>query len=431
MVLSRYPSSMTGSEALDTLNRGFVHTIKDPLWGNIPVTGGLRNLIATDEVEKLSGIKQNGPAFHIYPGAVHTRLGHSLGVYYLGREILLSLARKKRELPFTAEGMMSFLSACILHDIGHFPYAHSLKELAIKEHEEIAAELILGGKELGDAVEAAVGNRMRTALIIADGRVCDDPETLIYRRILSGTLDPDKLDYLTRDAFFAGIPYGKQDTDFIISSMDIEDGRIVLDHEAISSVEQVLFSKYMMYRALYWHKGVRSLTAMIKKAVVSALKDGVITYDDLYLKDDYDFYNLSRKHPDYPPFTLIALAEKGRAYPRKAAKPFDENGVLERRALDIMKRSDVEDEIWSMLKERHPSLQRHEVIIDIPERISFETDIGIRMEDGRIIEASDAGMLFPKAGTLFSSSLRTVSLFLPQYIPAEDAAAAFRMADHE
>lgn len=431
MVLSRYPSSMTGSEALDTLNRGFVHTIKDPLWGNIPVTEGLRNLIATDEVEKLSGIKQNGPAFHIYPGAVHTRLGHSMGVYYLGREILLSLARKKRELPFTAEGMMSFLSACILHDIGHFPYAHSLKELAIKEHEEIAAELILGGKELGDAVEAAGGNRMRTALIIADGRECDDPETLIYRRILSGTLDPDKLDYLTRDAFFAGIPYGKQDTDFIISSMDMEGGRIVLDHEAISSVEQVLFSKYMMYRALYWHKGVRSLTAMIKKAVVSALKDGVITYDDLYLKDDYDFYNLSRKHPDYPPFTLIALAEKGRAYPRKAAKSFDENGVLERRALDIMKRSDVEDEIWSMLKERHPSLQRHEVIIDIPERISFETDIGIRMEDGRIIEASDAGMLFPKAGTLFSSSLRTVSLFLPQHIPAEDAAAAFRMADHE
>ena len=109
----------------------------------------------------------------------------------------------------------------------------------------------------------------------------------------------------------------------------------------------------------------------------------------------------------------------------------DENGVLERRALDIMRRSDVEDEIWTMLKEKHPSLQRHEVIIDIPERISFETDIGIRMEDGRIIEASDAGMLFPKAGTLFSSSLRTVSLFLPQHIPAEDAAAAFRMADHE
>ena len=72
---------MTGSEALSVLNRGFIHTVKDPLWGNIPMTDSLRKLIAIDEVEKLSRIKQNGPAFNIYPGAVHTRLSHSIGVY--------------------------------------------------------------------------------------------------------------------------------------------------------------------------------------------------------------------------------------------------------------------------------------------------------------------------------------------------------------
>ena len=204
-----YPSAMTGSEALNLLNRGFIHTVKDPLWGNIPMTEGLRKLLAADEVEKLSGIKQNGPAFHIYPGAVHTRLSHSIGVYHLGREILLSLSRKNEELPFSEKGIMSFLSACLLHDIGHFPYAHSLKELAIKEHEEIAAELILGNDELGKAIDDAGGDRKMAALIIADGRECSDSETETYRNILSGTLDPDKLDYLTRDAFFAGIPYGK------------------------------------------------------------------------------------------------------------------------------------------------------------------------------------------------------------------------------
>ena len=417
---------MTGSKALEVLNRGFVHTVKDPLWGNIPMTEGLRKLISIDEVGKLSRIKQNGPAFHIYPGAVHTRLSHSIGVYHLGREILLSLARKNSTLPFTAEGIMSFLAACLLHDIGHFPYAHSLKELAVKEHEEIAADLILGSDELGGAIDSLGGSRNTAAMIIADGRECMDEETMIYRRILSGTLDPDKLDYLTRDAFFAGIPYGRQDTDFIISSMDIAGKRIVLDKEAISSVEQVLFSKYMMYRTLYWHKGVRSLTAMIKKAVISALKDGVITYDDLYLKDDYDFYSLSRKHPDYPPFSLIALAEKGRAFPRKAVKPFDSNGTMEKRALDIMTRSETEKRIQEKLIGLYPELPEYDVIIDIPERISFETDIGIRMDDGSIVSANDAGMLFPKAGTMFSSSLRTVSLFLPEWISDDDAERAFR-----
>ena len=417
---------MTGSEALGILSSGFIHTVKDPLWGNIPMTEELRKLIAIDEVEKLSRIKQNGPAFHIYPGAVHTRLSHSIGVYYLGREILLSLARKNSSLPFSRTGMMSFLAACLLHDIGHFPYAHSLKELAVKEHEEIAADLILGCDELGKAIEDAGGSREMAALIIADGRCCSSRETAIYRKILSGTLDPDKLDYLTRDAFFAGIPYGKQDTGFIISSMDLADDRIVLDREAISSVEQVLFSKYMMYRTLYWHKGVRSLTAMIKKAVVSALKDGIITYDDLYLKDDYDFYSLSRKHPDYPPFSLIALAERGKAFPRKAVKPFESDGRIEKAALQIMTRSETERMIWEELSVKYPELPEHAVIIDIPERISFESDIGIMMDDGRIVKAAEAGMLFPKAGTMFSSSLRTVSLFLPEYVSDEDAERAFK-----
>ena len=272
---------MTGSKALEVLNSGFVHTVKDPLWGNIPMTEGLRKLISIDEVGKLSRIKQNGPAFHIYPGAVHTRLSHSIGVYHIGRMMLLSIARKREELPFTERGMMSFLSACLLHDIGHFPYAHSLKEVAPREHEEIARSLIRDDNALRSAIEAAGADPEMTGLIIDKDEPCADKETGTYRSILSGTLDPDKLDYLSRDAFFAGIPYGRQDTDYIISSISLVGDELALESEAIGSVEQVLFSKYMMYRSLYWHKGVRSATAMIKKAVLTALRDGVITFDDL------------------------------------------------------------------------------------------------------------------------------------------------------
>ena len=87
---------------------------------------GSKALIEVDDVQKLARIKQNGPSYHIYPGSVHTRLSHSIGVYHLGRQILLSLSKKSEDLPFTEKGMMSFLVACLLHDIGHFPYAHSL-----------------------------------------------------------------------------------------------------------------------------------------------------------------------------------------------------------------------------------------------------------------------------------------------------------------
>ena len=134
---------MERTKAQNILNEGFVHTVKDPLWQNIPMTKEIKALTEVDDVQKLARIKQNGPSYHIYPGCVHTRLSHSLGVYYLGRQILLSLSKKSQDLPFTEKGMMSFLVACLLHDIGHFPYAHSLKELAIRDHEELAGEMIL------------------------------------------------------------------------------------------------------------------------------------------------------------------------------------------------------------------------------------------------------------------------------------------------
>ncbi len=417
---------MTGNEALGILVKGFTHTVKDPLWGNVPLTEGLRAILDVKEVEKLGRIKQNGPAFHIYPGAVHTRLSHSIGVYYLGREMLLSLSAKSDDLPFTVKGVMSFLSACLLHDIGHFPYAHSLKELSIREHEEIARSLIAESAELSQALEKAGADPEMTGLIIDTKEKTDEEETVFYRNMLSGTLDPDKLDYLSRDAFFAGIPYGKQDTSYIISSLSYTSGTIAIKEDAISLVEQVLFSKYMMYRNLYWHKGVRSATAMIKRAVLSALRDGVIKADDLYLKDDNGFTSMCLSRLDYAPFHLVEKVENGEIEERKAWKPFDENGKLERKAFPITERYRLEREIFQILAPRYPELEEYEVIIDIPEPISFETRINIAMADGSIRKPEEDEMLFSKAGTLFSRSLRKVALYLPSYITQPDAEEAFQ-----
>ena len=406
--------------------RGFAHTVKDPLWGNIPMTAGLRAILDTKDVVKLASIRQNGPAYHIYPGAVHTRLSHSIGVYHLGREMMLTLARKSGDLPLTETGLMSFLAACLLHDIGHFPYAHSLKELSVREHEEIARSLITDSADLRKAVEEAGADPVMTGLIIDTEVPCSEDETLFYRSVLSGTLDPDKLDYLSRDAFFAGIPYGRQDTSYTIASISCSDGRIALDEDAISLVEQVLFSKYMMYRNLYWHKGVRGATAMIKKAVVSALRDGVITLDDLYLKDDSGFIGLCRSRSSYEPFALVENVENGIIEDRKAWKAYDEDGKMEREAGRIEDRHIAEERVFSLLSPLYPELREYETIIDIPEPISFETDISILRPDGSVSKPREDELLFSKAGRMFSRSLRKVALYLPEYVSEEDAAAAFR-----
>ncbi len=420
---------MNRNEAQDILNRGFTHYVKDPLWQSIPMTKELKALTEVRDVQKLARIKQNGPSYHIYPGAVHTRLDHSIGVYHLSRQIMLSLTRKADTLPFTEKGIMSFLTACLLHDIGHFPYAHSLKELAIREHEEIAADMIMNRPQLNEAVKAVGADAAMTAAIIDKDQLTGDEETLLYRNILSGTLDPDKLDYLSRDGYFSGLPYGKQDTDFIISSLSLSSGRLCLERAAVSSVEQILFSKYMMYRSLYWHKGVRAATCMIKKALTKALLEGSIRYDDLYYLDDNEFNTLCHSHAgETPSLVLVDRVEHNDLLERKAEKEYTKGGKIETAAAVLEKKEELEKSIYLRLRESYPFLEEWEVIIDIPEPISFESHIALVSENGEVRDIEDTDMVFTgEVSNLFQKALRKVALYLPQYVEAKDAAAVLTL----
>ena len=417
---------MERNKAQSILNNGFIHTVKDPLWQNIPMTKEIKALTEVEAVQKLARIKQNGPTYHIYPGAVHTRLSHSIGVYYLGRQILLSLAKKSDELPFTEKGIMSFLAACLLHDIGHFPYAHSLKELSIREHEEIAGTMILEEEELRRSVEKTGADPVMVAAIIDKDLLTGDEETLFYRNVLSGTLDPDKLDYLSRDGFFAGVPYGRQDTDFIISSLSLHNSRLCIDREAIGSVEQILFSKYMMYKSIYWHKGVRSATAMIKKALITAINDHSITFEDLYGIDDSTFFLLCRDRKKMTPaLEMVERVEYNHLLERKAVKEYERRGVIETKGKRPEDRIEMENTIYNRLNRSYPLLKPWEVVIDIPEPISFETHISIYSPDGTVSDISDEEMVFTgEISSLFQKSLRKVALYVPAFVSEEEARKA-------
>ena len=146
--------------------------------------------------------------------------------------------------------------------------------------------------------------------IIDEGREAPTGEITLYRSILSGALDPDKLDYLNRDALFCGVPYGMQDASYITAKLRIADGAIALEEEAIASVEHLLFSKYLMYRNVYWHPRVRSATAMVKKAVVALLCEGSLAEDELFGLDDSEFFSLMDKRGDR--YALIEAVRENR-----------------------------------------------------------------------------------------------------------------------
>ncbi len=381
---------------LKHLDQDFTEPVRDPIWQNIHLSPGLKAITTHESFQKLGRIKQLGPAFHVYPGATHTRLAHSFGVLMISRRILRQLLASDECIELSPESVRGFLCACLLHDLGHFPYAHSLKELPLKEHEALTGELILSDP-LKSMLTNKAGADPETVAAIIDLSMSEgkSKEIPFFRNILSGVLDPDKLDYLTRDAFFCGVPYGMQDIDFIVSRIvPHPESGLAIEEQGVTAVENLLFSKYLMYRTVYWHKTVRIATAMIKKAVLMGMRAGAVVPTDLYGIDDEQFSRLFSK------LYTVAAGLVDRVTHRNLYKMifetnFDGSEQLHLKLTNVQSRLQFEQHLAKRLSKLcGMEVAEEQVIIDIPEPISFEVDLPILTGEGFVP--------FPKSGSVFT-----------------------------
>ena len=104
--------------------------------------------------------------------------------------------------------------------------------------------------------------------------------------LVSGPIDVDKLDYLSRDATMCGVPYGVIDVDRLLTSLTVGPNGLGLHPKGFAALESLLFAKYQMYRNVYWHHAVRSATAMFKRLVRRAIAAGRVSADDVALATD-------------------------------------------------------------------------------------------------------------------------------------------------
>ena len=392
---------MTGvnSSTATYLDTSFYNPVRDPVWGSIMLSEGFKKIVSSPVLQKMNRIRQLGPTYLVYPGAVHTRFIHSLGVYHMGYRMIRRLITFDSCPAVTVQDVNAFLCACLLHDLGHFPYTHSLKELPLKKHEALTGEYILAEPlaslirstlEIDPAIPAAI---VDTSLPTADATV------KFFRNILSGVLDPDKLDYLTRDAFFCGVPYGTQDIEFVLSSIYPHPERgISILPSGIPAVENILFSKYLMYKTVYWHKTVRCATGMIKKAIMAALNDGVLTPDDLYGLDDESLFQTGRGDGAFRLFDMVHGRE---LFKMTHEVVFDDTNPYHMSLLDLKKRGEEEAKLAEKL-----SCDSASVIIDVPENITFETTLPV-YENGTFRSFSGRAGL-----ETFSDPLRKIRIFV-------------------
>ncbi len=304
----------------------FRKIINDPVYGFITIEDPLIfEVIGHPYYQRLRRIHQMAMAQLVYPGAVHTRLHHSLGAYHLICQAISELKSKGFEI--TEKEEQGAKIAILLHDIGHGPFSHALEHVLIEKmhHEDISLLIFESlNKEFNGALDVA--------LEIFKGSYAKP----FLHQLISSQLDVDRMDYLTRDSFYSGVSEGVIGYDRIIKMMTVHKGELVIEEKGIYSIEKFLVARRLMYWQAYLHKTVIGVEKMLVKIlqrakIVARQHEGLFSTSEILdaflrtdnsamfirqnlnsfcLLDDYDILSSIKKWMSNPDFVLSELCRR-------------------------------------------------------------------------------------------------------------------------
>ncbi len=226
--------------------------INDPVHGFITIDDDLiYAIISHPYYQRLRRIKQMALAYLVYPGAVHTRLHHSLGAYHLMCKALDELIQKRAAI--SQEESQSAKVAILLHDIGHGPFSHALENTLVDTQHERISLLIM--QKLNEEFQG----KLSMAIKIYTNQY---PKKFLHQ-LVSSQLDVDRLDYLARDSFFTGVSEGVVGYERIIKMLTVYQDELCVEEKGINSIEKFLISRRLMYWQVYLHKTVLSSEWML------------------------------------------------------------------------------------------------------------------------------------------------------------------------
>ena len=222
-----------------------VKIINDPVYGFIRFPEPeLIRVIDHPWFQRLRNIKQMGLAQLVYPGAVHTRLAHSLGACHLMGKALDEL--KMKDISPDKDECLAARMAALLHDIGHGPFSHSLEHSLVSVPHEKLSRLIMQrmNKEMGGMLDKCI-------------QIFDHSYPRKYlHQLVSSQMDVDRMDYLNRDSYYTGVSEGVIGYDRILQMLSVKDNELMVEEKGVHSVEKFIIARRLMYWQVYLHKTV-------------------------------------------------------------------------------------------------------------------------------------------------------------------------------
>jgi hypothetical protein len=244
--------------------------IKDPLYKVVFIEPNHINIIDSEYFQRLRHVKQTTFVDLVYPSANHTRFSHSIGVYNLMKKVLNNslneVSKKDKE---------HLLKAALLHDIGHGPFSHFWETIFPHFNHETATREILKKYGFKEEIKILEGNH-----------------PLYY--LISSSIDVDKLDYMARDSYFAGVSYGLNEVDFIIEHMYVKNNKLLIKPSSLSSVEDLITQRVNLFKTVYFHKFslyYEYLAKMMFKRVKYLFENNLLEKTNTYVdKNILSFY---------------------------------------------------------------------------------------------------------------------------------------------
>lgn len=407
------------------------HQIRDPVHNFLELSDDEMKLVGTPLFQRLRGIRQLAMANLLYPGALHTRFDHSLGVCHVAGLLARQLGLRPDEIRLVR-------LAALLHDLGHGPFSHvsenlleryadrtTLAEDQKKEkiHELITAHLIENDPKIRDFLGGETCRNIVKLLSFGHGQPA-------LRSIVSGPLDADKQDYLLRDGLFCGVEYGIYDIRQLHRSLVLhgeeEEKQLMIDPDGVHAVEQYVLAKYYMTTNVYRHR-VRLVTdQMIVRAIILGIEED----DSDELRRIYTFNGSDEFYQQYTRWTDARLLYRfddevkpttwcGRMFGRLQRRQLNKRVYFERLTefdpqvgallLDIGKRKsdavrrEIEEKIAEVLRcKGFGQVDAFEVILHGFDIKSVRTT-SRNEEEGMLVRWLPEPKPFEQASTLFAS----------------------------
>jgi uncharacterized protein len=264
--------------------------LRDPIHGDVEFGPLEAAVLDLPLMQRLRGIKQLGTAYLVYPGALHTRFDHSMGVCAVAHRIVASLRFSGLQVSEELEEAIGV--AALLHDITHVPFGHTLEDerRLFARHDKGSRLTTLFAGELGLALERLGLREIVGSLLGLPG---SEKAPRWAQEVVSGCIDADLLDYLRRDSYFAGLSQAYDDR--IFRCFAERDGRLAIRlarhgmdrPDARSEIIGVLRLRYYLTERVYYHHTKVAAGAMISKAVEMALDHDVLKESDLLALNDW------------------------------------------------------------------------------------------------------------------------------------------------